>query len=137
MKKFVFATSLAILSLLFVDDLSAQVVVSNWIDPCDNTTKTVIFPMANVGVLVSYRGMSRTFTAAEARAGALQTWIQEVTEYVPCPTENNEVVNQTATTTATDAAAAAAAAAAEAAAKAAAEEAAAAAAEEAAAAAAD
>ena len=32
MKKLVFAISLAISSLLFVDDVSAQVVVSHWID---------------------------------------------------------------------------------------------------------
>jgi hypothetical protein len=105
--------SLLVFSLMACySDVKAQSIVQTWIDPCTGVTQTAIFPLNNTGVLIMYRGVSRTFTAQQAAAGELQAWITQVTVVIPCPVTSNPVITQTTTQTATQAATQAASAAA-------------------------
>lgn len=90
----------------------AQSITQTWIDPCTNTAQTATFPINGPGVLIIYRGQSKVFTAAQAQAGEVLAWINQITVNVPCPIVSNPVVTQTATQTATQAATQAASAAA-------------------------
>lgn len=94
----------------------AQSVTQTWIDPCTNTVQTATFPINGAGVLIMYRGQSKTFTAQQASSGELMLWINQVTTNIPCPITNNPVVTQTTTQAAAQAASQAASAAASAAA---------------------
>jgi hypothetical protein len=97
-------------SLLFLllmacySDVTAQSIVQTWTDPCTGAVQTATFPLTGTGVLIMYRGASRTFTAQQAAAGELQAWINQVTVTIPCPTASNPVIAQTTTQTVTQAA---------------------------------
>jgi len=118
---------LGLLTVFVTGSANAQVIVQTWIDPCNNQVQTATFPVNGSGVMIMYRGQVKVFTAAQAAAGDLQAWINNITVSVPCPVINNPVVTQTVTQAATSAATQAASSAASAAASAAAAAAAAAA----------
>jgi hypothetical protein len=90
--------------MAYSSDMQAQSVVQTWVDPCTGALQTATFPLTNVGVLIMYRGASKTFTAQQAASGELQAWINQVTVTIPCPVASNPVIAQTTTQTATQAA---------------------------------
>ena len=65
-----------LLSIIWICFLSlkaeGQSIVQTYIDPCDNKVYVVTAPLPNNSVTVIVRGKVRTFTYAEAQAGAIQ-----------------------------------------------------------------
>ncbi len=90
MKKFLLVALLCLLPA----KVDAQVVVQTWMDPCTGVAQTATFPLGNVGVTVVFRNQAKVFTAQQAAAGELMTWINQLIMSTPCPVTNNPVVHK-------------------------------------------
>jgi len=93
--------------------LKAQSIVQTYLDPCDNKTYTVAFPLPNNSVTILIRNQIKSFTYAEAQSGAIQLWINQIFA-TPCPvsqTTTVQIVTQAVGQAASSAASAAASAA--------------------------
>lgn len=120
MKKWLLA--LFILVTFTANKAKGQTIVQTYLDPCDGKVYTVSFPLPNQTVTVVVRGKVRSFSFAEASAGAIQVWVNQIFS-TPCP--SSPVATAAVATTVSQAASSAASAASSSAASAAASSAAA------------
>lgn len=88
--------------------VNAQNIVQTYLDPCDNKTYTVTFPLPNNSITILIRNQVKSFTYAEAQSGAIQLWVNQIFA-TPCPV--TQVTTQVVTQAVNQAASAAASAA--------------------------
>jgi hypothetical protein len=73
-----------ILLILFSFQLKSQVLVQTYIDPCDNKTYVVNFPLTNSAINVIVRNKIKTFTYQQAQNGEIAIWVNSIFQ-TPCP----------------------------------------------------
>lgn len=110
MKKWVIYFSILVLTSIAVT-ANGQSITQTYVDPCDNRTYNVTFPIPTQSVLVVIRGQARTFTYQEARTGVVATWVNSILNQ-PCPVLITQTIAQQTTQAASTAASQAAGAAA-------------------------
>jgi len=76
-------TIFSFLFLIFTTMVLGQGFTYSYADPCTSKTKEIYIPNPSQSVLLSYNGLTQSFTYSQLQSGAMEQWINEVDSQNP------------------------------------------------------